>query len=370
MIHRGTPPRVLIVDDSEEQVRFLRRGLGDEGWRCFSVTNGREAFAACLEAPADIVLLDVELPGVDGLTVCRQLKAVTETCLIPVLIMTGGADRQRHLEAIEAGADDFLPKPLALPELRARIRSAGKMKKYIDDLDNAVASLVMLGATIEARDRHTHGHCERLAEYACRLGERLGLDGQGMRALQQGAYVHDLGKVAIPDAILFKPGPLTREEYDLIKTHPLVGDRICAPLRTLQRARLIVRSHHETLDGKGYPDELKGSAVPLLAQITAIADVYDALTSDRPYRRAVASDAALEILSDEANRGKRDRMLVDQFAAIVGGQGSTEWSSGQLAVSSSARGSPQAACQDRSGVSPSRRCHKARPTSEGLDLGR
>lgn len=317
MIHWGTPPRVLIVDDSEDHVRFLHRVLAADGWRCFSVNNGREVFDACLQSAADIVLLDVELPGVDGLTICRQLKAATETCLIPVLIMTGGAHRHRHLEALEAGADDFLSKPLALPELRARIRSAGRMKRYIDDLDNAVASIVMLGATIEARDRHTHGHCQRLAENACRLGERLGLDGHDMRALQQGGYVHDLGKVAIPDAVLFKPGPLSPEEYDLIKSHPLVGDRICAPLRTLARARPIIRSHHEMLDGTGYPDGLRGSAVPLLAQITAIADVYDALTSDRPYRRAVAPHVALQILFAEADCGKRDRTLVNEFASIV-----------------------------------------------------
>jgi putative two-component system response regulator len=263
------------------------------------------------------VLLDVHLPGVDGLTVCRQLKTAPETCLIPVLVMTGDTSSASHLEALEAGADDFLEKPLAIPELRARLRSASRMKRYIDELDNAAASILMLGAAIEARDRHTNGHCRRLAEYASALGQRIGLNRHDVRALEQGGYIHDLGKVAIADAVLFKPGPLTREEFDLVKAHPLVGDRICAPLRTLERSRPIIRSHHETLDGKGYPDGLRGVAVPLLAQVTAIADVYDALTSDRPYRRALTTADALEVLSDEATCGKRDRTLVLEFASIV-----------------------------------------------------
>jgi putative two-component system response regulator len=313
-------PRVLVVDDSEEQVRFLRRLLNAEGYRCQWILDGGHAVAACAAGDVDIVLLDVHLPGVDGLTVCRQLKAAAETCLIPVLVMTGDTARDSHLDALEAGADDFLQKPLAIPELRARLRSAGRMKRYIDELDNAAASILMLGAAIEARDRHTNGHCRRLAEYASALGRRIGLNGYDVKALEQGGYIHDLGKVAIADAVLFKPGPLTREEFDLVKSHPLVGERICAPLRTLERSRPIIRSHHETLDGKGYPDGLRGSAVPLLAQVTAIADVYDALTSDRPYRCALTPANALDVLSDEATCGKRDRTLVMEFASIVSSQ--------------------------------------------------
>jgi putative two-component system response regulator len=194
------------------------------------------------------------------------------------------------------------------------------MKGYIDELDNAAASIVMLGATIEARDRSTNGHCQRLAELSTALGRRLGLDNQDLRALEQGGFIHDLGKVAIPDAILFKPGPLTRAEYALVKTHPEVGERICGPLRTLDRARTIIRSHHETLDGTGYPDGLRGGAVPLLAQVTAVADVFDALTSDRPYRRAIGAADALEELWREAKAGKRDLALVGEFASVLAKQ--------------------------------------------------
>jgi putative two-component system response regulator len=313
----GDPSRILIADDSADHVRIVRRVLSAEGYACSSVDEGRAAFDACAAGRVDVVLLDIHMPGWDGLTVCRRLKSTPETCLIPVLMMTGDSLQHSHLDAIEAGADDFLPKPLALPELRARVRSASRMKRYIDELDNAAASIVMLGATIEARDLHTNGHCQRLSDYATALGERIGLDRHDLRALEQGGYIHDLGKIAIPDAVLFKPAPLTADEYQLVKSHPIVGDRICAPLRSLERARVIVRSHHETLDGLGYPDGLRGAAVPLLAQVTAVADVYDALVTDRPYRAALPQHVALEILWDEARRGKRDRALVQQFASIV-----------------------------------------------------
>lgn len=309
--------RVLIVDDSLAQIALLERVLTAEGYRCIAVTDGREAFAICAGGGADVVLTDLNMPEIDGLTVCRQLKASPETCLIPVLIMTGAANRQSHLQALEAGADDFLMKPLALPELRARVGSSIKMKRFVDELDNAAASIVALGATIEARDRYTNGHCQRLADYAAALAVRAGVDAQGVRALRQGGYLHDLGKIAIPDAVLFKPGPLTRDEFELIKSHPLVGDRICAPLRTLDRVRSIIRSHHETLDGRGYPDGLRGSAVPLLAQIAAIADIYDALTTERAYRSALGHHVALQMLFDQARSGKHDLALLEEFVAVL-----------------------------------------------------
>jgi putative two-component system response regulator len=221
------------------------------------------------------------------------------------------------VRALEAGADDFLQKPLDLTELRARVRSACALKKQIDELDDAAASIVMLGATIEARDRYTEGHCLRLADCASALGRHLGLNTDDLTALYRGGFLHDLGKIAVPDAILFKPGALTPTEYEVVKAHPVVGDNICAPLRSLERVRPIVRHHHETLDGKGYPDGLRGTAVPLLAQIIAVADVYDALTTDRPYRSALTSAAAFDILRDEARIGKRDPVLIDEFIRVV-----------------------------------------------------
>jgi putative two-component system response regulator len=308
-----THARALIVDDSESQTELLRRMLTTDGYECIVEHRGDTAFETALAVRPDVILLDVELPGLDGLSVCRRLKAAIETRLIPVLIVTGGGDHTRHLSALEAGADDFLQKPVSMSELRARVRSAVRMKKYIDELDNAAASLVMLGATIEARDRYTQGHCERLAQYGLGLGRRIGLGLEDLWAIERGGFLHDLGKIAIPDAILFKPGRLTPEEFAVVQTHPEVGERICLPLRTLDRVRPIIRHHHERLDGSGYPDRLKGSAIPLVAQIIAVADVYDALTTDRPYRRALTQAAALEILYAHGRAGEMDSTLVDQF---------------------------------------------------------
>ena len=311
-----TTPRVLVIDDSEEQLAFLQRVLVREGYDCVAVTEGRRGLELC-QTGADVILLDVELPDADGLSICKQLKASPHTALMPVLIMTGRTDDQVTLDALNAGADDFLPKPLRLPEVLARVASAARTKRFSDRLDNAAASIVILGATIEARNPHTSGHCQRLAKYAADLGRRIGLDTDDLVALQHGGYLHDLGKIAVPDSVLFKEGPLSATEFALIKSHPIVGEQICAPLRSLERVRPIIRSHHETLDGSGYPDGLRGSQVPLLAQIMGIVDVYDALTTGRPYRAELSAAAALEILWGEVSDGKRDANLVREFARVI-----------------------------------------------------
>ena len=308
------PARVLIVDDSALQVEALQRLLERDGYECASVSRGDLAFAVAAEMEPDVILLDVVLPGLDGMAVCRQLKSDVRTRLTPVLMMTGGGGEDRHVHALEAGADDYLKKPITMAKLRPRVKSAIRLKQYVDELDNAAASLMMLAATIEARDPHTLGHCERLADYGKRVAQRVGLGSDDLGAIDRGGFLHDLGKVAIPDAVLFKPGPLTTAEFAIIKTHPAVGERICMPLRTLAQVRPIIRQHHELLDGTGYPDRLRGSAIALTSQIVAFADVYDALTSDRPYRKALPSATALEMLEDACRAGQRDRALFELFS--------------------------------------------------------
>jgi len=194
--------RVMVVDDSEDQIRLLRRVLADEGCECIAVSSGADAFERSIATRPDVILLDIGLPGTDGLTICRQLKAAPETRLTPVLIMTGQCPSESHLTALEAGADDFLGKPIALDEFRARVRSAVRTKHGIDALDDAAASVIMLSAAIEARDRSTEGHCQRMGDYASRLGARIGLDGDDQQALERGGYLHDLGKIASGIAIL------------------------------------------------------------------------------------------------------------------------------------------------------------------------
>jgi putative two-component system response regulator len=309
--------RVLVVDDEESQQDILRRVLAQDGHDVHSVGDGREALAVATDEDFDVILLDVELPGLNGLQVCRILKGAPRTRLTPVLIQTGLLDHATMLGALEAGADDVLAKPVGNAELRARVRSAIRLKRLVDELDNVQGAMLMLATTIEARDPYTKGHCDRLAEYGVALGRRIGLPADDLAAIRKGGYLHDIGKVAVPDMILFKPGPLTPAEFETIKSHTVVGDQICAPLTSLARVRPIIRSHHERLDGRGYPDGLRGDDVPLLAQILSVVDVFDALTTHRPYRKPLPAEEALDCLQTEADNGIRDTALVSEFATVL-----------------------------------------------------
>jgi putative two-component system response regulator len=260
-----------------------------------------------------VVLLDVDMPTMDGLEVCRRLKADPGTRLTPVVMVTGQTDLYDRLRGIEAGADEFLSKPVHPQELRVRVRSLSRVKHLIDALDSAEAAFVTLALTIEARDPSTNGHCERLARHAVRLGRTLGLGDEDLDALHRGGYLHDVGKVGVPDSVLLKPGALTADEFELMKKHPVIGDSLCAPLQSLRRVRPIVRGHHERIDGSGYPDRLRGDEVPILAQIVGIVDVFDALTSERVYRTALTPEAAGQYLAGEAGKGKFDRRYVEAF---------------------------------------------------------
>ncbi len=261
------------------------------------------------------------MPKVDGYEVCRRLKADPATRLIPVVLVTGLTDTDSRIRGLEVGADDFMSKPFIVPEMRARVASLLRIKRYTDALDSAESVILSLAMTIEARDRATEGHCQRLAQYAVALGERLGLAADDLDALRIGGYLHDIGKVGIPDRILLKDGQLTPDEYDFMKRHTLIGDHLCAELRMLKPVRPIVRHHHEHLDGTGYPDGLKGDEIPLLAQIMGVVDVFDALTTSRPYKPALSVDDACAVLRDEVRRHWRRADLVETFIDLLGERG-------------------------------------------------
>src|SRR5581483_1268917 len=210
----------------------------------------------------DVVLMDVHMPGVDGFEACRLLKRDAATRFVPIVLVTALRNADDRIRGIDAGADDFLTKPINQPELRARVRSLVRLKRYTDDFDTAESVILSLALTIEARDACTKGHCQRLVGYASALGHHLELGEEELAALRRGAYLHDIGKVGVPDAVLLKPGRLTPAEYERMKQHTLIGDRLCGKLQSLRRVRPIVRHHHEHLDGSGYPDGLKGDAIP------------------------------------------------------------------------------------------------------------
>jgi putative two-component system response regulator len=309
---------ILVVDDDEISARFLKRLLTREGHHVSIVHSADAALQACVAGPPDLVLLDLVAPRGHGFDICRHLKEQASTRLVPVVIVTAQSERQDRLKGIQAGADDFLGKPFDALELHARIQSLVRLKRYTDELESAESVILGMGATIEARDPTTQGHCQRLAAYATRLGRALGLDAADLAALERGGFLHDIGKIAVPDRVLLKDGKLDSQESRVMREHPIVGDAICTGLRSLQKVRPIVRHHHERLDGSGYPDGLKNAQIPLLAQIIGIVDVFDALTTDRPYRAAVSRDEALGVVADEASKGWRDRGLVEALSDVVG----------------------------------------------------
>ena len=304
------PGYVLVVDDAAATRDLLTSVLTRDGHRVECAHDGRAVPGFVRNQQPDLVLMDVLMPHVDGFAACVALKSDPATRLIPVVLITGLDDSESRVRGIEAGADDFLTKPFNLVELRARVRSLVRIKRYTDDLDSAEAAIISLALTIEARDPFTNGHCQRLAAYAGQLGAAIGLSADDLTVLTRGTFLHDIGKVGIADAILLKPGPLTRDEYREMQQHTVIGDRVCSELRSLRKVRPIVRNHHERLDGSGYPDGLRGDDIPLLAQITGIVDVFDALTAARPYREALPVDAAFDVLHDEVKRGWRRSDLV------------------------------------------------------------
>jgi putative two-component system response regulator len=312
------PGKILIVDDESAARTALATLLRREGFEVDEVRDGTSALARCASFQPDLVLLDVLMPDVSGLEVCRQIKAKPETRLTPVVLITGLSDTEDRIKGINAGADDFLSKPIDFNELLARTRSLLRLKQFTDELEHAEAVLFSLAKSIEARDPYTHGHCERLAEMAASLGEKLGLAQEEIKALRRAGMVHDIGKVVVPDTILLKPGPLSPEETEVMRKHPVVGEEICAPLRTFRLVLPIIRHHHERHDGSGYPDGLRGPQVPVTAAVLQLADVYDALTTDRPYRKASTSAVALKIMHEECERGWWNRSLLGAFTELIG----------------------------------------------------
>jgi putative two-component system response regulator len=290
--------------------------LSADGYEVFSAPDGEVAMALVRSESPDLVLTDINMPSLNGIELCRRLKEDPATRLIPVMLLTGFDGRHERLAGIDAGADEFLTKPVNTSELRARVRSLMRLKRFTDELDSAESIILSLAQTVEARDTYTGGHCERMAAYAATLGIHLGLASDEVGALRRGGYLHDIGKVAIPDSVLQKAGPLTADEFEIVKQHTTIGDRLCGNLRLLRMVRPIVRCHHERADGSGYPDGLAGEDIPLLAQIMGVVDVYDALTTDRPYRPALPSEDACATLEQEADRGWRRADLVNEFTTL------------------------------------------------------
>ena len=310
-------PTLLIADDIEANRELLTEILSTDRYRIVQAEDGEQAMQLLEEGEIDLALLDVMMPGRSGFAVCRALKSNPDTRLIPVVMLTSLSASEDRVQGIESGADDFLNKPVNKEELLARVRSLLKLKQFTDELEHAENVLFALALSIEAKDPYTDGHCDRLSESSEALAKRLSLSEEELIALRRGGIIHDIGKVAVPDQILLKPGPLTPEERKVMQRHTIVGAGICSPLKSFRSVVPIIRHHHEKIDGSGYPDGLKGDAVPLTARILQTVDIYDALTTDRPYRKAMAPDRALALMREEVKRGWWDGALVDELEAMV-----------------------------------------------------
>ena len=309
--------KVLVVHPSATRRREVRSLLVDLVHEVIETSNTSDAISSISTSRVDLVLLGPGIPEREAGEFCRMLKKASATQFLPVFVMSDSPDPESEARAIEAGADDFLVTPPRPAVFRARVIAGLKQKAMIDSLDDPETVLFSLAQSVEERDPGLGQHCQRLAIIASTIGAAWGCAPREILALQRGGYLHDVGKVAIPDHILFKAGPLDSSEWEIMKSHAERGERICCNMRSLAPVLPIIRHHHERWNGTGYPDRLKGEEIPLLARILQLADIYDALTTVRPYKRALRPEEALGVLRDEAGKGWRDPRLVDAFADLL-----------------------------------------------------
>lgn len=307
---------ILVAEDDDLVREVLMEHLTRLHYRVVAVDSAEAALQAVEEMTPDLLLTDVHMGPMNGVQLCATFKRDPRFQLTPVIILTGHSDLEARVAGLSAGADDFFAKPVDFVELQTRVAALLRLKDLLDQLERAESVITTLGLTIEARDPYTAGHCERLARYATALGRALDVDAAMLKALWLGGFLHDLGKIAVPDRILLKPGPLDPEEWTAMQRHPVVGADLVRGMRTLDGVRPIIRHHHERFNGSGYPDGLQGEAIPLGARIMAVVDVYDALRTTRPYKPAMSHDQAVSMLLRETEAGSWDAHIVETFIQL------------------------------------------------------
>jgi len=316
-IEAGQKPKILVVDDDPKNVKFIEARLLPLNYEVIKVFNGEDALSMVNKVDVDLVLLDIMMPGMDGYEVCSRLKGSEATRLIPVVMVTALDDMEAKIRSIEAGADDFITKPPNKIELLARTKSLVNVRKLNGKLISIEHVLFSLANAVEAKDKYTEGHIWRVSNLAVMLGRRFGLNAREIEALRVGGILHDIGKIGVPGTVLNKPGPLDPDEWEIIKTHPGIGHKICEPLgKTLGPALEVIRHHHEKLDGSGYPDGLNGEEISTVARIMSVVDIYDSLTTERPYRPRLPKEKAIKIVCEETREGKLDKKVVDALIEI------------------------------------------------------
>ena len=320
-------PRVLCVDDSKLNRDLIIATLEEAGYEVTLAEHGRAAMEHVARDEFDVVLLDLVMPVQDGTETLRLLRLDQRFAFLPIIVLTSHRNALMRQEAIMAGADDFINYPLNRLELLTRIRSLLRMKDYHSDLEETQNVICALALALEAKDAYTRGHSQRVGDLAQSFALHLGLDPSDAERIRVAGLLHDIGKIAVPEALLNKAGPLTREEFMRVIDHPVIGEEMVRPLLTLNRVLQLIRHHHERYDGRGYPDGLLGLGIPYEVRLLSIVDAYDALTSHRAYRPApLTHEAAIGTLRREAAGGKWDPDMVTEFCVMLGDTG-PDWDS-------------------------------------------
>ncbi|HCU23493.1 MAG TPA: hypothetical protein DF383_00635 [Deltaproteobacteria bacterium] len=310
-------PKVLVVDDNPTNVELLLAQLKPYPYQLMTASDGEAALKKIETDPPDLILLDLMMPKVSGYEVCQKIKSDKKTQLIPVIVITALKELEDKLRAIEMGADDFLMKPFNKVELVTRVKSLLKLKELYDDVDSSETIVFTLAEMLEAKDVYTRGHSERVSHYAVLLARHIGLNEADQELIRRGALLHDVGKIGVRELVLNKPEKLSQEELTHIRSHPARGCEICSSLKSLAPVLPIIRHHHERMDGLGYPDGVSGSDLGIGPRLVSIADAYDAMTSNRPYRKGIPPSEALKIFEREKSSGQWDPELVDHFIQMI-----------------------------------------------------
>lgn len=311
------PPKVLIVDDNETNIELIAMHLKTFPYSLSRAMDGEQALAMVAKDPPDLILLDLMMPKLSGYEVCERLKSDPKTALIPIVIVTALRELDDKLKAMETGADDFLIKPFNKLELITRIRSLLRVKQLYDELDSTESVVFTLAEMLEAKDIYTRGHSERVAKYSVILGREMKMTSYEIEDLRRGALLHDIGKVGVRDEILNKIDKLTPEELAHIRTHPARGYELCKGLKSFKNLLPVIRSHHERMDGRGHPDGLKGDQITIGARICSITDAFDAMTSNRPYRKGISPMQAADIFDREITTGQWDVDILKTFTSLI-----------------------------------------------------
>jgi putative two-component system response regulator len=305
--------RILVADDNPTNRQLYAELLSGAGYEVQTASNGTEALAGWADFHPDLMILDVRMPEMSGEEVCRKIKQDEASTFLPIILVTAYEERGLRMRALDSSADELLIAPVNRLELLARVRSLLRLKVYHEDLVGHESVILSFSAALEAKDPYTRGHSQRVGELSIRLALEMRQPDDFVRLMRTAGLLHDIGKVAIPQSLLNKPGRLTAEEFAKVMTHPVIGWEICKRLRTAQPVLDCILYHHERYDGRGYPEGRAGEDIPFQARLLAVADALDALTSERAYRHRLTIQGAVELLKQETDAGKWDPAV---FAAL------------------------------------------------------